>query len=1044
MLTRKTILLTLLSLFFKTVVFSQTEKEITGTVFDASTGNPIEGISVSAPGIAASITNEEGIYTLQIPEAVSTIHVEGLNYQTKYVSVNNAQVIYVYENDYYSFNKHAELFYESVPLKYTTQAVSIYNSNDNTWKSPGYSLESTFDDKIPGLEAKARSGVPSLGSDIFIRGISSLYAGSQPLIIVDGYIYDIGRYGESVINGFLTNPLANIDVNDIENVTIVKDAASIYGAKAANGVIFIRTKHAEELATKIDFSAYGGINYAPNQIPMMEAEDYKMYLSEILETSSLTSDEIQELPYMIEDPGYVNYNRYHNNTNWQDEIYTNSINQNYKLNIQGGDEKALYAISVGYLNSEGIIKNTDYSRFGFRFNSDINVSEILSINSNISLTYNESNLKDESYEQYTSPIFTSLVKAPFLYPKVITEFGTISPNIEESDIFGISNPVAIIDDVLGISKNYRVFASVNGNLKITDGLTFSNLLGINYDKIRDNIFKPDYGLATQELELDNATNSVTQKVERLFSLYNDARFRYEKTFGYNHNFSALLGTRIGLNQIEGDWGKDYNTPSDEIRSLGNGNLKLKSLGGYLGEWSWVTHYLHSNYNYSNKYFASVGVSLDGSSRFGEEADGVNLYNSVFGLFPSVSVGWLMSSEEFLSKVSVIDILKLRASYGIVGNDNIGNYNAKRLYVNQNLMGAQGIVNGGVWNPGLKWETVTKKNAGIDLAILKERISISFDVYEHLTEDMLNIIYETSPFSGYDSYLANEGAFSTKGIDLNVNARVINSALKWDIGLVLSKYVTEITEFPGNRRITNFMGANILTEVGNPLGVFYGYEVDKENPVFITQAEADAANLRALMPNTDLIPFSAGDVRFVDQNNDDIIDENDMVVIGDPNPDLTGMLMSSVSWKGITIEAAVSFSYGNEIYNFLRYNLESMQNAYNQTETVLNRWRVDGQETEIPRAAWGDPMGNARFSDRWIEDGSYARLKYVTVSYKLPVKPRILKGIELFVSGRNLVTFTNYLGLDTEFSMASTPFAQGIDVGLTPQPKAVFAGIKLGL
>jgi len=351
-----------------------------------------------------------------------------------------------------------------------------------------------------------------------------------------------------------------------------------------------------------------------------------------------------------------------------------------------------------------------------------------------------------------------------------------------------------------------------------------------------------------------------------------------------------------------------------------------------------------------------------------------------------------------------------------------------------------LIKGNLYNPTLQWETVKKLNTGLDVSAFNQRLSIRIDLYQNRTEDMINII-EANPLSGFDFYVDNDGTFTSSGTDISLHGRIINGSFKWDAGIILSKYKTELIEFSEERRITPLYGANILSQVGQPINQFYGY---KTEGIYATQAEAEAAGLNALMPNTDLIPFSAGDVIFEDSDHNDTIDKRDMQVIGDPNPDLTGLFTSSLSGKGITLDIGLRFSYGNDIFNHLRYRLESMQNADNQTTAVINRWRGEGQETHMPKAIWNDPIDNSRFSDRWIEDGSYLRLSYVSLSYNIPVKPPFINSIEVFVSGHNLYTWTSYLGMDPDFSLSEATLMQGIDIGLTPQPRSVLMGIRIGL
>lgn len=1020
--------------------------KVKGKVFDASTKAPIDGINVAYSGFEATFTDSTGTFSIDVPSDRSTLTIGGLDYQPQRIALKSQTDIkvYLYETGYKSFHEYADQYYSQYPLAYTTQSVVSLDFQNNNWKNPGTSAEHVFKGEVPGLNIIQRSGVPGSGSNMFMRGFSSLYGTNQPIIVLDGMIYSSESYQGSIINGYVTNPLSFIDINDIDNITVIKDAASIYGGRSSNGVILIRTNHASKMATSINVTGYGGVSFAPkNKISLLNSEQYRIYLAEMMQSSGLSADSIRSSPYMSDDTENPQYFRYHNNSNWQDMVFQNSRIQGYKMKISGGDDVALYAISIGYLNHEGIVKNTNYNRYSVRFNSDINISSKITINSNISFVYNQNSMKPEgSSDTRTNPIYLSLIKAPFLYPRVISSSGAISPNLENADLLGIGNPVAIAENLDALSTNYRIFGSVNGNYKINKDLVLSNLVGFTFDKIRESLFVPHLGVAPEILGIGIAENKMAHLVERLFSINNDLRLKYTKTFATSHNFSAFAGIRTGINKTEGDWGFGYNSPNDQMRSVGTGLNSFRTVSGYLGSWNWATVYGSAEYNYQQRYFLTANFSLDGSSRYGDEAKGLGLFHNKFGIFPSVSAAWLVSSEKFFANVNSVDLLKFRLSYGLTGNDDIGNYSAMRYYKSQNFLGAQGLVAGDLWNPKLQWETVKKSNAGIDMGLLKERLNISLDVFSNTTQDLLNIL-PADRLTGFDYYMVNSGSFKSSGVELAINGRMVNTSFKWDMGLNISTCKTKVLEFPGDNSgmITEIMGANILTKVGGALGAFYGYKTDG---VFSTQAEANNSGLRALMPNTDLVPFSAGDVKFVDMDGNKIIDKNDMQVIGDPNPKLKGMFTNAFTLKGVTLEAALAFNVGNDVFNQLRYTLESMQNFNNQTSAVVNRWRTEGQVTNVPKAEYGDPIGNSRFSDRWIEDGSYLRLQYVTLSYKLPVKSSFVNAIQIYVTGQNLVTWTKYLGMDPEFSYNKFSLSQGIDIGLTPQPGTVTAGIRIGL
>jgi TonB-linked SusC/RagA family outer membrane protein len=528
------------------------------------------------------------------------------------------------------------------------------------------------------------------------------------------------------------------------------------------------------------------------------------------------------------------------------------------------------------------------------------------------------------------------------------------------------------------------------------------------------------------------------QLQRTFAMSTDTRLEYTRDYQAMHHVSARLGLRSINSQSEEDSGFGFNSATDELQTIGTGVTVLRQTGGGLGKWAWINYYGAIDYSLLNKYFVSFNVAMDGSSRFGDEANGASLFKNKFGVFPSIGAGWLVSSENFMNDFDVVEMLKLRASYGITGNDDIGNYSAKQYYVSQNLLGMEGLILGNLANPTLQWETVRKFNFGVDLALLNERLSMSLDIFRNVTDNM--ITYEpVETISGMDRVITNNGGLKNHGIELAINGRVLDSEVKVDLGVNLSMYRNEVTKLPDNNVMTSYANGTILTSVGNPIAVFYGY---KTNGVYATDEEAEAYSRP--LPNGSLVPFQGGDVRFVDRNGDFVIDEEDKTIIGNPNPDLTGMFMARASWKSFVVDAVFTFTKGNDIYNYTRSRLESMSGFENQTKAVISRWRTQGQQTDMPRASWGDPSGNARFSDRWIEDGSYLRLRTFSVSYTLPISTPVIKYVTLSATGNNLLTFSKYLGYDPEFSSSNSALLQGIDTGVTPQYRSLMFGVRVGL
>ncbi len=1014
---------------------------IQGNVFNASTKMPLEGLNVAYSNKTSSFTDSLGAFSIAVPSTEIAITISGNGFQTQTVLVKKREFfdVYMHEDKYPSAQQQSyNDFYSSRPLLYTSKTVSSISENSDTWQNPGLSAEEALHEKISGLRVISKTGMPGIGANMFLRGYSSMYGSNQPLVVVDGFVLDNPYEYNSIITGYISNPLSYIDITDIENISLIKDANSLYGTRSGNGVLFISTRRSRDIATKIDFNVLAGINSAPKQQPMLESDDYKRYVSEILQSSELTSDQIQSLPFMNDGLNSTNYYKYNNNTNWQDQIFDAGVFQKYNLRISGGDDIALYTLSVGYSNHDGIIKNTGFKRYNARFNSDIKVSPKFIMNASVSYSNNNFKLNEEGLVN-TSSIHQSLYKAPFLFPYVKNENNVVSPIMEDADDFGISNPLVIVNNTEATSENYQIFALFNAKYKITEELSISNQVGVDFHKARNSLFLPHLGIAADTLEQGVAENKMAHQVTRFYNISNDFRIQYSHVFNLIHHFSALAGTRLARLQSEDDWAQSHNSPNDNMKTINTGTNIFRTIGGYLSDINRLTYYANAEYNYAHRYLLSFNMSLDGSSNFGKEATGLSLFNSKFGVFPAISGAWLVSSESFMSNINVVDLVKVRASYGLTGNSNFGEFPSSKYYESQNFIGSQGLVKGSLWTSSLQWETVTKSNFGVDISALKNKVALSFDFYNNTTSDMLNVL-PADPQSGFSYYIDNDGSFQSKGFDITAFFRAIDGKkLKWDISLNYSQYKTEILELPYDNKVTSIYGANILSAVGQPLGVFYGY---KTNGVYSTQAEAEADGFSTILPNTDLSPFSAGDVIFEDRNNDKIIDENDMQIIGDPNPDFTCMISNRISWNGISLEAVISYTSGKDVFNHLRYQLESMQNTNNQTQAVLNRWRNEGQITDIPKASANDPQGNARFSDRWIEDGSFLRLKYITLSYKVPIKQQYIRGLEVFVTGKNLVTLTKYQGYDPEFSISEFSLAQGIDIGMVPQAKSIYAGIKM--
>ncbi len=1018
---------------------------VVGTVSDAITKKPLVGARAYFKQTTTAITDEEGTFKLAIPKYSVSIVIELAGYQSKEVFIAGRKTVKIslHEEGRNSFNQEVAFSTNSVSgNRLSTAAVPVQLSD--AWLRATDSPDSYLQGKVAGLNVTRHSGIANTSSNLLIRGLTSMQATNQPLIIVDNIIYDNNQYGNSLINNYIENPLANIDVRDISNITVLKDAsaAALYGTKGANGVILITTARAKELGTKIDLAVYGGINIAPKSLPLLNVKDYRIYLSDLYKSSGISTEGIQALPFMNDDKSVATYYQYHNNTDWQDKIFANQQTKNVYMKVTGGDNIAKYALSLNYAQNQTALAGSGLDKYSTRFNADLNLSRRLKCVTGLSFSFNEASTKDLGFSPKTNPLFLSLTKAPFLGDHDFSALGIASPDLSDEDIFSVGNPTVAAETMSASNRSYRFSGSIAFDYEIVKKLHFGTNIGIIFDKVKETRFVPKKGILSDTLGLFVAENKLGSQTKRLFNLFNDSYLTFSQTFNNIHVLSAKIGARFMNSRIEQDKILGFNSATDELVTVGNGQRLLNQISGGVGTSNWLNTYLSLDYSHSDKYFLTFNMAMDASSRFGKDAvsQGIKLGGSPTALMPALSGAWIVSAEDFMAN-SAFDLLKIRASVGRVGNDDIGNYASRQYYVVQNLLGMQGLVRGNIANTTLKWETVTKTNFGIDASLFNEKINLSLDVFNHSTADMLTT--EKLPTATGLSYiLTNNAAMETKGIDISVNVKALNHQnLKWDVALTLGKTKSSITQLPDDNTLTTFGSASYISKVGQAPNAFFGLVAQG---VYASDAEASAAGLQTKRLDGSLMPFGGGDMKFVDVNGDKIIDEKDNQVLGNPSPDFYGSFINHISYKNWTFDALCTFVSGNSIYNYSRSALESMSNPNNQTQAILNRWRGEGQVTTIPKTTAGDPMGNRRFSSRWIEDGSYFRLRSITLSYNLPVDKSMLKYLTFYGTANNVLTFTKYLGYDPEFSATNNIFGQGVDNTLEPIQKSFQLGIKIGL
>lgn len=1051
---KKYILSTILLLVSLTMAAQENSKTVTGQVVDAATKQPLVGVIVAAydNDKYSAMTDEEGRYTLKVPDYVSSVQmrIDGYNFLQCAIADGVA---------------NGQLYNEAFTEVYKRQTNAIQSSEANRFANTSEISVDPFIAQQLGADVRSvsRSGNIGLGNILTMAGINSLNSNTQPLVIVDDVIMDMEYNRTTLHDGYFTNMLANLNVNDIESIQVLKNGTAIYGAKGANGVLLIKTKRNKSMATKIDVTINGRFELMPRLPKMMGAEDYRLYASELLANKTLS---LSQMKFLNNDPTYFYYNQYHNNTDWTDEVYKNAFSQNYGINVQGGDDIASYNLSVGYSLGNSTLKKNDYSRFNMRLNSDINIAKGFDVRFDASYSDVDRSLFDDGAPAtvlsgvMTSPSFIALAKSPFLSPYAYDNAGNPSHYLAEADDYlegmfqgrgRLANPASILEYGDGKNRNSLgnrliVFA-ITPKYEFNKHLTVSEHFALTLVNTNENYYLPIQGTPTFVVDgLDESAslnNLVMSQASSLTAIQSDTRLAWKNQFGA-HQVGAMGGVRYLNSAYKLTSQSGYNTPNDKAPKM-NSSLSFKDTDGANDKTSEFIWYALGNYNYAQRYYVNAGISAHASSRFGKDADGLKMAGVVWGLFPSVEAAWVISNESWFAGIKPINYLRLNVGFDVTGNDDI-DYTASRSYFVSSRMlnsSATGIAIGNIGNTELKWESTSRLTAGIEGNFFDNRLNLRFNYFKSWTSNLLSL-QQLAWTSGLEANWSNEGKLENSGFDAHAVVKVINlKDFRWELGASVGHYKNKVTALPDNNRSfeTNLYGATIQTKVDQPVGVFYGY---KTNGVYSTSAEAAANGKYLVKENGDKLFFKAGDMNFVDQDDNGVIDEKDRTVIGDPNPDLYGNIHTTLSWKNLTMSAVFNYSLGNDIFNYQRSLLEGGTYFLNQTTAMKNRWTTEGQKTDYPRVEYKDPMGNARFSDRWIEDGSYLRLSNITLSYYLPIQSTYLQGITIFGNVNNLFTITKYLGSDPDCGIAGGILTQGIDRGLLSKGRSFSMGVNINL
>lgn len=1016
--------------------FSQSH-EITGKIIDAKDSSAIPGATISVKGSKKSVVSgPDGAFTLSIDAKSRELVVSYIGYINKEVSISGAHALTILLTaTEQSLSEVVVVGYGTRLRKDVTGSVAKVNATEIA-NTPATSFESAIQGRASGVLVSQQSGKLGQGINIRIRGASSVTAGNDPLYVVDGMPVTSADQSSTDAS---TDPLADLNMNDIESVEILKDAsaAAIYGSRGSNGVVLITTKKGKSGTSKIDLGYYTGFQKPTRKRKFLDAQQYVDYFEQAavgaakqdvingyydnLDDAIADEKDYVESRFTRYAAGTDSWKTHSVNTNWQDHAFQDAPLSQYDLNVSGGNEKTKFYLSGQYLDQKGIILKNSYKRYGARLNVEHKVRSWLTAGMNLSFA-RSLNYRVSDDDQFSTPLQIVALSpiTPFIDPRT----GLISGALDTTTGRPNTNYPVYYNPVLSAENQYyhtlvnRTIGNAFLNASITKNLLFRTEFGM--DQL--NQTEDQYGGKLTARNAGVPDGYGAYYTTQLININTNNYFNFNKTFGDDHNLDAVLGMSYQNNHLDYSQAKGEEFPSDLYVKLASAASKTGASSSSSSN-ALVSYFLRANYKFKNKYLLALSGRFDGYSGFGE--------NNRYGFFPAASAGWVLTEEKFLSGITWLNFLKVKASAGLTGNNRIGDYPALGLYSATAYGGQAGQHPVQLPNPSLKWESTFGTDYGVEASILRNRISIEVDYYERHTKDLL-LNVDVPGTSGYATQLRNIGKLRNKGIEFTVNTtNIITRDFKW----------TSSINFGANRnKITNLGGLTVGTGVnrameGQPLGVFVAREF----------AGADPANGDGLYyKNT---PKAGGGIDHSTTNN---YNEAADVVIGNPNPDYIYGFGNTFTYKGFDLDVLLQGVQGNQIYmQGGQYMSASGSNGFdNQTTDQLAAWKKPGDITRIPEARLFYPNG-IDASSRYISTGSYLRVKAVTLAYNLPksVLNKIgLDRLRVYARAQNLFTITKYTGWDPEVNAdyLAGNINQGLDFYSAPQLKSIVFGVNIGL
>lgn len=998
-----------------------------GKVISPYDDEPISQAYITVAGSEATgQTNDQGEFELNIEELQGTFTVWAPEFEEQEVEILGRDYIQVI-----LYPKRSAAY--DLPQKgFSAAGFSADYLAVEQFKPNAIYVEDVLQGAFPGLNLITKSGMPGEGAYFNLRGIRSLSAKNRPLILINGIPYLPEDQNSPIIQGYSESVFNAISINDIDEIRLLKGSeASRFGSLGSNGVLLIQTSRPEDMETIIEFSGQYGMAFNNKELPVLGVDDYKSYLGDVgLTRYEDMGDMLSLFPFLRDDPDYYYNFLYNNQTDWQDLINQSAFVTSNHLRVKGGDAIAKYDLAVGASNQGGTMDNTNYTRYTTRLNAQIELSQKFQLVTSMGLTYGNSKVHEQILSDASNPLVAALYKAPILSPFKKDEYNNQLPAYDAVRQFGVSNPLAVVNDTKMESDNFDVFVNTGINYQANENAVLSATFGYYSGYKRQSTFIPGRSNQTiVPLEDGVALNTAragTGKTSNLF--YNTSADFTNLLPSQKLNGGIGFQGLITKNEFDGGFGR--NTSSDFYKTLSYVEVDGRYFDGYYDSWNWMSVYAYANYQISSQVLSTLNISTDGASSTGVDAPR-------WGIYPGAELTWQLKNSSWLKDQRAIDLLDIHAGFGLTGNSQFGTGLSKQYYSSQAYKELAGIVTGNVANTSLGREKVMNFDLGANFSFLDRKLIGAINYYYSQTNDLI-FPQQTSSAYGIDYRYINGGMITNQGIEASIQVALVQQKnWSWNIGgmITTNNNVLKELDSPSQAMIREMSGdwALISQEGQNPYS-FYGYQSEG---VIATQQQADALALVDYKGD----PFAAGDIHFTDQNQDGIINEEDRTLIGDASPDYFGSFFTQLRFRKFSLSAQFTYSKGNQIYNALRRELESLKDFRNQSLAVDQRWQTDGQLTQVPKATYGDPMNNSRFSDRWIEDGSYLRLSSLSLSYQLG-RMNFIEGGEIYIAGENLLTLSNYLGLDPVMSYSYQPYMQGVDMGTLPLPTSIKFGFNL--